>query len=501
MNCPNGRRSHPGGAPPCNPSAHCFTAGSISIFNSQSLLRIRKKHRFRGAFRISLEELILNAECKDDEHDNRQDIAYIEADIILDLESAAFVGLLLEVLPTPAAAGGAEQQVNQRTERQPDVGHEEVLEVEHVRACAERLEAGPDIETEHARQRQQDHQHDVDGCGLFAAPAGQVHAAGHDVLEHSEDGREGRKRHEYEEQAAPQAAERHVVKDIRQRDEDQVRTAVRCHAEGKARREDDQTGSKCYERIQNRNIDGLAEQRTALADIAAEDSHRADAERQREERLIHRGNDNIGDAALLHTAEIRNQIEAQTLARAFGQDAVDRQNNHDGQQNDHHHLGNALQTALQTERVDHKADDNDRNHADRHNHRLAEHFRKGCLHLLTGRTDKSAADRQVEVVQHPAAHGGVEHHQQVVADHRQIAVDVPLAARLLERLIRPHRTFLARTADGKFHRHDRQTEDEQEQHIAHDERAAAVLTDHPRKLPYVAHADGAACGKQDEAET
>ena len=292
-----------------------------------------------------------------------------------------------------------------------------------------------------------------------------------------------------------------MVKDIRQRNEDQVRTAVRCHAEGEARREDDQTGSKCYERIQNRNIDGLAEQRTALADIAAEDGHRADAERQREERLIHRGNDDIGDAALLHTAEIRNQIEAQALARAFGHDAVDRQNDHDGQQNDHHHLGNALQTALQTERVDHKADDNDRNHADRHNHRLAEHFRKGCLHLLTGRTDKSAADRQVEVVQHPAAHGGVEHHQQVVADHRQIAVDVPLAARLLERLIRPHRTFLACTADGKFHRHDRQTEDEQEQHIAHDERAAAVLTDHPRELPYVAHADGTACGKQDEAET
>ena len=72
----------------------------------------------------------------------------------------------------------------------------------------------------------------------------------------------GRKRHEYEEQAAPQTAERHVVKDIRQRDEDQVRTAVRCHAEGKARREDNQTGSKCYERIQNRNIDGLAEQRS-----------------------------------------------------------------------------------------------------------------------------------------------------------------------------------------------------------------------------------------------
>ena len=447
-----------------------------------------------------LEELILNAQCEDDEHDNGQDIADIEADIILDLHAAALIGLLLEVLPAPAVTGGAEQQVDQRAERQPDIRHEEVLEVEHVRAVAERLEARPDVKAEHARQRQQDHQHDVDGRRLFAAPAGQVHAAGHDVLEHGQHGRERRERHEHEEQASPQTAERHVVEDVRQGDEDQVRAAVRCNVKREARREDDKTRRERHERIQNGNVDGLAEQCAALADIAAEDRHRADAERQREERLIHRGNDNVGDAAFLHPAEVRDEVEAQTLARALRHNAVDRQNDHDGKQDHHHHLGNALQTALQAERVDRKADDNDCDHADRHHDRLAEHLRKRGLHLLGRRTGKPAADRQVEVVQHPAAYGGVEHHQQVVADHRQIAVDVPLAARLLERLIRPHRAFLAGAADSELHRHDRQAEDEQEQHIAHDKRAAAVLADHPRELPYVAHTDGAACRQQDEAK-
>ena len=39
------------------------------LFGKQSF-STASKHRFRGAFRISLEELILNAECKDDESEN-----------------------------------------------------------------------------------------------------------------------------------------------------------------------------------------------------------------------------------------------------------------------------------------------------------------------------------------------------------------------------------------------------------------------------------------------
>ena len=71
-NCPKGRRSHTG-VPRRATHLHIASPqGQFLIFYSQLLLRIRKKHRFRGAFRISLEELILNTECKDDEHDNRQ---------------------------------------------------------------------------------------------------------------------------------------------------------------------------------------------------------------------------------------------------------------------------------------------------------------------------------------------------------------------------------------------------------------------------------------------
>ena len=54
---PEGQEKPHWGALSCNPSAHCFTAGSISIFNSQLLLRIRKKHRFRGAFNLSIKSI------------------------------------------------------------------------------------------------------------------------------------------------------------------------------------------------------------------------------------------------------------------------------------------------------------------------------------------------------------------------------------------------------------------------------------------------------------
>ena len=49
---PEGQEKPHWGAPPCSPSAHCFTAGSISIFNSQSLLRIRKKAPLSRCFQL-----------------------------------------------------------------------------------------------------------------------------------------------------------------------------------------------------------------------------------------------------------------------------------------------------------------------------------------------------------------------------------------------------------------------------------------------------------------
>ena len=292
-----------------------------------------------------------------------------------------------------------------------------------------------------------------------------------------------------------------MVEDVRQGHENQVRTAVRGYVECEARREDDKTRRERNEGIEHRNVDRLAHQGAALADVAAEDRHRADAERQREERLIHRADDNVRDTGLGHASEVRNEVKAQTLARTRGTDAVDGEDDHDGEQRYHHDLGHALQTALKAEGVDGEADDNDRDHAAGHDARLGQHFTERRRNLLGVRADEAARCRQIEIVQHPAADGRVEHHQQIIAYHRQIAVNVPLAARLFERLIRTDRAFLAGAADRELHRHDRQAEDEQEDHVTQHESAAAVLTDHPRKFPDISHADGAACAEQNEAQS
>ena len=53
-------------------------------------------------------KLILDAEHKDDEHDERQDIAHIEANAVAYLDAAAVVRLVLEILPSPAIAARTE---------------------------------------------------------------------------------------------------------------------------------------------------------------------------------------------------------------------------------------------------------------------------------------------------------------------------------------------------------------------------------------------------------
>ncbi len=80
---------------------------------------------------------------------------------------------------------------------------------------------------------------------------------------------------------------------------------------------------KATKGVEHSDVDRLAHQGAALADVAAENRHRADAERQGEERLIHRAHDHVRHAGLRHAAEVRDEVKAQTLARARGADAVD----------------------------------------------------------------------------------------------------------------------------------------------------------------------------------
>ena len=79
-------------------------------------------------------------------------------------------------------------------------------------------------------------------------------------------------------------------------------------------------------------------------------------------------------------------------------------------------------------------------------------------------------------------------------------MDVPFLARLFQCLIGPHRALAGGATHRKLHGHDGQTQDDQEHQIKQHECAAAALTGNIGELPHVADADGAARGKQDEAQ-
>ena len=66
-------------------------------------------------------KLIFDAEHKQGKYDQRQDIADIKAHPVTNLKTAALVCLFLEVFPAPSIARGAEQQVHQRAQRQPNI--------------------------------------------------------------------------------------------------------------------------------------------------------------------------------------------------------------------------------------------------------------------------------------------------------------------------------------------------------------------------------------------
>ena len=70
--------------------------------------------------------------------------------------------------------------------------------------------------------------------------------------------------------------------------------------------------------------------------------------------------------------------------------------------------------------------------------------------------------------------------------------------RLLQLVIHAHRTGLCCTSQRKLHGHDRQAQQQQAADIDQNKAAAAVLTGHPRELPYVTASDGTSCAEKDE---
>ena len=70
-----------------------------------------------------------------------------------------------------------------------------------------------------------------------------------------------------------------------------------------------------------------------------------------------------------------------------------------------------------------------------------------------------------------------------------------------QRLVHIDRAFLCGPSHGKFHDHDRKTQQDQAGNVDQHEDGTAVLTGDVGEFPDIADTDGAAGAEQDEAQT
>ena len=178
------------------------------------------------------------------------------------------------------------------------------------------------------------------------------------------------------------------------------------------------------------------------------------------------------------------------------------ENEDERKQRDHHDLGYALKTLLQTERTDDKADDDDGDRQNAHFNRIGQQLAEHGGRVLRGHTGVELAGQEpAKVAHHPAGNRRVVHHQEVAADQAEPAVDVPFLAGLFEIFVRQYGALFARAAHGQLHRQHRHAHHEQADQIDEDEKAAAVFAGDIREAPDVADADGAAGADEQEAQS
>ena len=430
------------------------------------------------------EERVVAVE-EDVENDQRQNIRCIEADPFREAYALTGVGLGDKVIPAPAIAARAEAKVDKASQRQQVVADEEVLQVKHAGAFAERLEAAPDVEAENAGQRQQDDSDDAIADGFLALPASQVADAGGDVLEHGDNGGHSCEKHEEEEERAPDAAAAHSVEDVGQRDEEQVRAGVRLNAEAEAGREDNQAGNNRHEGIQRHDIHRFTRQALLLADVAAEDSECANAQAQREEGLAHSSEDNLAHAMLHNLIEIRIEIIFQTSITARQHDGVDCKYQHEHEQAGHHCFRDALYAVFYAQIAHAEAGEDNGNHVTGHRHRIAQQCAEDAADALGIQADEAAHSHFIEVIQHPAADGGIEHHEDDVAGDGAIFIKMPFRSLRLQHIEGFGSAAHAGTANGELCYHDGQAKQQQKAQIDKHEGSTAVLTCDEGEAPYV----------------
>ncbi len=180
---------------------------------------------------------------------------------------------------------------------------------------------------------------------------------------------------------------------------------------------------------------------------------------------------------------------------------MDGQHDHQEEQGHHHEFGDPFHTVLDAEVADGKSQKAGHRHPEQHRGSAAQHAAEGCRHSLRGGSGERAFQVEIAVIEHPARHRGIVHHQHIAADDADPFEMVPARAGRFQDVEAPCRAAAAAPADGEFADHDGDPHDQQEDQIDEDEGGTAELAAQVREFPDIADPDGTAGGNEDEAES
>ena len=386
----------------------------------------------------------------------------------------------------------AEQHEDKGAQRQHVVRDNEIFDALNIADGGNR-DVRKHIEAKRARQAQQHEQNGGYGDSTAAPHAEFVHRPAYEILEHGDNRGKSREAHEHEEKRSPYIAQRHFREYGGKSNEHERGTRIGRDAIREACGENDEARKNGNDSVERRNRNGLARQAALAANVATEDFHCGNAERQREERLSHCGVDRLAKRRPLlsrriaskQLAEIGNKVKRDALARSRQGNRANAQRNHDDKERGHHDFRNALDAFLQAQAAHEKTDEHNDDHPPDELRGVGQHARKRRSDRIGIGRGKLARSHFGNVREHPARNRRVKHEQHVAADLAPPRKPVETAIRF-QNVIRKRTALLARAAHGKFHNHNGQTKNHEEDEVQQHECSAAVLADDIGKTPNIA---------------
>ena len=164
------------------------------------------------------------------------------------------------MVEAPAVLCDAEQQEDQRAERQQEIADEKILTVENA-ASSDDGQITPYVEAEHAGDAAEQNDREVHKNRFLPAPAEIINGSGNQILKYSGHCGEACKRHEDKEQSSPKPSSCHIQEYLRQRDENQRGSLIGAYIIREACRENNQSRHQSDKGIQHTDPDGFAGKR------------------------------------------------------------------------------------------------------------------------------------------------------------------------------------------------------------------------------------------------